>query len=238
MTDLVTIPASELLPVQSRVSWGAIFAGAVVALATYFLLTLLGAAIGLAVGDDVRTNSLGTGAAIWAILATALALFAGGWVVSQCVAGENKREAVIYGIILWGVVFAMILWLVASGVRAGFGTMIGVANAAGSAASDTDWESAAQRAGIPSDRIAEWRRSAADAPAQVRAAANDPANREAVRDNAAQVAWWTLLGTVLSMAAAVIGAVVGAGPSFRLLAATPDHAGTRHRDPTAPAARM
>lgn len=219
MAELITIPASELLPVRSRISWGAIFAGAVVALATYFLLTLLGGAIGLTVSDDVRSDTLGTGAAIWAILATAAALFLGGWVTSQCVAGENKREAVIYGIIMWGVVFAMILWLVASGVRSGFGAMVGVANAAGTAASDTNWETAAQRAGIPSERIAEWRETAANAPEQARAAVNDPANREAARDDATKVTWWTLLGTLLSMAAAVIGAVVGAGPSFRLLAA-------------------
>ena len=201
MVDVVTIPEREVLPVRSRISWGAILAGAVVALATYFLLTLLGGAIGLTISDDVSRDTLGTGAAIWAILATAIALFVGGWVTSQCVAGEDKREAVIYGIIMWGVVFAMILWLVASGVRSGFGAMVGMANAAGTA-----------NASIVAD--------ARERIAQTDAAAIDRQEVEQVQDTASNVTWWTLLGTVLSMAAAIAGTVVGAGPSFRLLAAT------------------
>jgi hypothetical protein len=204
MVDLVTIPERDVLPVRSRVSWGAIIAGAVVALATHFLLTLLGAAIGLTVSDNVSSDTLGTGAAIWAILATAVALFVGGWVTSQCVAGEDKREAVIYGVIMWGVVFAMILWLVASGVRSGFGAMVGVANAAGN-------EPIAYTGLIGEAR---------DAAESARAVASDPRNQEQARNTASNVTWWTLLGTVLSMAAAIAGAVVGAGPSFRLLGAS------------------
>lgn len=70
------------------------------------------------------------------------------------------------------------------------------------------------------DQIAEWRSSLTAAPAEARAAANDPANRqradEAV-DTAARVTWWTLLGTLISMAAAILGAIIGSGPSMRLL---------------------
>ena len=45
-----TLKATDLLAVKSRVSWGAISAGAMVALAIYFFLTLLGLAIGLEAG--------------------------------------------------------------------------------------------------------------------------------------------------------------------------------------------
>jgi hypothetical protein len=48
-----TIRAEDVLPVRSRISWGAIFAGAMVALSLYFLLTMLGAALGLSVGDRI-----------------------------------------------------------------------------------------------------------------------------------------------------------------------------------------
>lgn len=235
MAGLTTVPAHDVLPVGSRVSWGAIFAGAVIALATHFLLTLLGSAIGFSVGDDVRSETLGTGAAIWAIVATGLALLIGGWVTSRSIVGENKTEAAIHGIIMWGVVFAMILWLVASGVRAGFGAMVGVASAASPVAASTDWEAAARRAGVSQDQLAEWRSSLAAAPDEARAAANDPANRqradEAV-DTAARVTWWTLLGTLISMAAAVIGAILGSGPSMRLLGA--EVPANRERTPAPP----
>ncbi len=42
-----SLKATDLLAVKSRVSWGAIAAGAMVSLAIYFLLTLTGIAVGL-----------------------------------------------------------------------------------------------------------------------------------------------------------------------------------------------
>jgi hypothetical protein len=224
VADHETLRAEDLVPVRSRVSWGAIFAGAVLALAVYLVLTLLGGAIGLSVRDNVRPENLQTGAAVWAILATAVALFVGGWVTTQLTVGENKTEAVVHGVIMWGVVLAMLLWLMATGVRSGFNAMVGMANVGQSAARGTtaeDWEAAARRAGVPRDTIAEWRRKAADAPAKAREAAEDPANQQAAAEGATRATWWTLLGTLLSMAAAVAGALVGAGPTLRLVAVGP-----------------
>lgn len=221
MSENMVVRAEDLMPVRSRVSWGAIFAGAVIALAVYLILTLLGSAIGLTVSDDVRSGSLTTGAGIWAIFTTGLALFAGGWVTSQCTVGENKTEAVVHGVIMWGTVLFMILWLVGTGMRAGFSGMWGVASfteAASRNATAEDWEAAARRANIPQDTINEWKQKAKDAPAAARQAIEDPSNRQAVTEYAAQATWYTLLGTILSMATAVVGAVLGAGPSFRLLA--------------------
>ena len=221
MADNATLRAEDLVPVRSRVSWGAIFAGAVLALAVYLILTLLGGAIGLSVSDNVRTDSLKTGGAIWAILATAIALFVGGWVTTQCAVGENKTEAVVHGVIMWGVVLAMLLWLMATGIRAGFNAMVGMANVGSAAARNTtteDWEAAARRSGVPQATINEWRQKAADAPAETRRAVEDPANQQAALETATQATWWTLLGTLLSMAASVAGALVGAGPTFRLRA--------------------
>ena len=131
--DAGDVGVEDVLPVGSRISWGAILAGAVLALALYFLLTLLGAAIGLSVSDDASAGELGTGAAIWAVLVTALCLFVGGYAASHFTVGEDKVEAAVYGALVWAVVFAMLLWLMASGVRAGFGAMVGVATAGGAA---------------------------------------------------------------------------------------------------------
>src|SRR5688572_28781965 len=98
------IGVEYVLPLRSRVSWGAIFAGAVMAMAVYLVLTLLGGAIGLSVSNDTDAETLSTGAGIWAVVTTIIALFVGGWVTSQCTVGENKMEAVVHGIITWGIV--------------------------------------------------------------------------------------------------------------------------------------
>lgn len=220
MADEATLRAEDLIPVQSRVSWGPIFAGAVVALACYLVLTLLGAAVGLSVTDRVRPENLGTGAAIWAIVSTAVALFVGGWVTSQCTVGENKLEAFMHGLIMWGVVVAILLWLVATGIRSGFNAMVGMTNVSQATAGDLsaqDWQAAARRAGVPQERIDQWHQSLANAPESVRRAAQDPDNQQAVASAVTSATWWTLIGTLLSMAAAIAGAIFGSGPNFRLL---------------------
>src|SRR5690349_20591925 len=83
MSSDAPVRAEDVLPVGSRVNWGSIFAGAAIALTLYFLLTLVGGAIGLSVGGHASPRAVGWGAAGWAILTTAAALFAGGWVASQ-----------------------------------------------------------------------------------------------------------------------------------------------------------
>jgi len=221
MANSTPIRAEDVLPTGSRVSWGPIFAGATLALALYFLLTLVGSAIGWSVSDRVRPSSVGTGAAVWAILSTVAALFVGGWVTTQLTVGENKAEAVMHGLILWGVLFAMLLWLMATGVRSGFNAMVGMSHAGGAVTQGTtseDWEGAARRAGVSQTTIDEWRRKAADAPEAVRRTTEDPESQQAAADAVTRVTWWAVLGTILSMAAAVIGALVGAGPTFRLIA--------------------
>jgi len=208
MATTVNVARTEdLLPVHSRVSWGAIFAGAMVALALYLLFSVLGTAIGLTVARNVDADELGTGAAIYAILVNLIALFVGGWVTSQCAVGENKLEAVVYGVILWGVVFAILLWLMVSGVRMGF-------NAVMSEASSPSQISAAQA-------TPEGLRSSISTPAPGQGAppgagAAPPPDFHAVASDPRTVAaaWWTFGGILLSMLAAVGGALAGSGPNL------------------------
>ena len=216
MAETVTIPESDVLAVRSRVSWGAVFAGAVVALAIHFVLTLLGSAVGLSVGDDVGWSEVGIGATVWAILATILALFAGGWVTSQAMAGENRKEAAVHGIIMWGLVFAIVMWLISAGIRSGFNAMVGTsyAGVAAESAGAQNWQTGARQAGVSQEQINQWQQTAGNATAGNTA---EGASAEEASDTAAAVAWWTLLGVILSLAAAVGGAIVGSGPSFRLL---------------------
>ena len=80
---------AEMVPDRPRVSWGAIFAGAVTALALWLLLYSFGLAVGLTVIDPSDTGSLkssGIFTGIWGLVAPLVALFVGGLVAGAVVA--------------------------------------------------------------------------------------------------------------------------------------------------------
>jgi hypothetical protein len=138
MTDTATnrpvVRAEDILPVRSRVSWGALLSGASVAIAVLVLLGVLGAACELSVYNRSSTRSLEVGGAIWAVVSTLIALFIGGYVTSQLAVGENRTEAGIYGIILWGVLFTAMLVFATSGTHLGVSAMWGFHQAPDAAA--------------------------------------------------------------------------------------------------------
>jgi len=148
MAETVRPSTIDMMPVRSRVSWGAIAAGAMVSVAVYFLLTLLGIAVGLEVSASRNDVDLGTGAALWSILTLLLAMFLGGWATSRLAVGETKLEAVLYGVILWGVLFIGMFWLFGIGVRIGFGAMMGVASGATSVAAEDGRPGGSADAGV------------------------------------------------------------------------------------------
>src|SRR5262245_9331540 len=218
MPDTIAEPRDltpDLVGVKSRVSWSAILAGAVMALACYLVLTLLLAAVGVSLTDaGVRANAVGTTVLICAILAIVVSMFLGGWVSAQMTVGENEREAGLYGILTWAAVTAASLFLVSVGVRAGYLAAIGGSVVVQNNERIPPWEEVARQAGVP-----EAQRAAAKEkidPARAREIANDPANQEKARQAAMAGAWIALVGTMLSMAAAVGGAMVGRGTAFRL----------------------
>ncbi len=230
-----TVGAEDVMPVRSRISWAPILAGSVVALSLYFLLTLLGAALGFSISAHTSTQGLAIGAAVYAIVMTGLCLFVGGMVASQLSVGENKLEGALYGLLVWAVVFAMLMWLMATGVKAGFNAMVGVATAGASVgnavAQNTtadDWEATARRNGFSQAQIDDVKKTRDNAAAQVKATVEDPANKEKAEEVARKageaattVSWLTFFGTLVAMLAAVAGGRFGAGPTFQLFAVTP-----------------
>jgi len=207
--------APDVLGVKSRVSWGAILAGAAIALACYIALSLLFAAIGVSLTEtNVRSDALGWGVLVAMILSMVVSLFLGGWVASQLTAGENRQEAVLYGLLTWATVVAISICMVFAGAKAGYFAAVGGAMVAQNNERIPAWEDAARRSGLSEAQINSVNQ--AMDPAQVRADANDPANRERARQTAIAAAWSALVATMLSMAAAVGGAVTGRGLAFRL----------------------
>lgn len=203
------VKAEDVLAVRSRVSWSAIFAGAVMALAVYFLLSILGIAVGLSAVNRVGENELATGAAVWAIATLLVALFFGGWITSKSTVGENKTEAVIYGVLLWGVLFAFLLVGMAGGVRIGFAALLGEERGASPAVtrpviSEADLRSA----GVGADQVQHIQDNLQHLSRTMRTSGND--------NRVVQGAWWSFGGLLLSLFASIGGAVVGAGPALTL----------------------
>jgi hypothetical protein len=213
---MATIQASDVLPVRSRISWGAVLAGAFIALTTYLVLTMLGLAMGLSLSNRMSSHSLVVAAGIWAIASMLVALFVGGCVCSRCTAGENKVEAAMVGIVVWGVFFVLLAWLSAGALNTGLRAVFGVSETATRASNDGNplSEQSLRDAGFTERQIADMR--AQFDKLRGRASNLSDEDRETAHRNATAAAWWTLTGIILSLAAAVVGGLVGAGPTLVL----------------------
>src|SRR6185503_1968529 len=92
-----------------RVSWAAIFAGAVVGTAVIFFLLMLGAGVGLSLVPSHRASTgVLTLGAIYFLAAQAMGFAAGGHIVGRLIGpmAETDREeefrAAIHGLTVWG----------------------------------------------------------------------------------------------------------------------------------------
>jgi hypothetical protein len=110
--------------VKSRVSWGALMAGTVVAVVTYSLLALLGTAVAMNMSDSATVQQLGTFAGIWAYVTLILAMLCGGWISSLYTVGEFRYEAILYGVIVWGVTSLVLVPLSTLGIGASVGMVL------------------------------------------------------------------------------------------------------------------
>jgi len=218
MAETIAPSATDLLAVRSRVSWGAIAAGAMVALTIYVVLSMLGVALGIEVAVRRAGADLGTGAAIYSIVALLLAMFFGGWATSRLAVGESKLEAVLYGLILWGVLFAGMIWLLASGIRTGFGGLVGLATGAYSTEDgriDVDRvASDLKQAGVDEATVTKYRsyyERVRDNPGAVAQVGREISGESGPREAAREASWWSLAGVLVSLATAIFGSLVGSG---------------------------
>jgi len=212
---MATIQASDVLPVRSRISWSAVLAGAFIAVTAYLVLAVLGLAVGLSLSHTTVSNSaIGIGAGIWAIVSMLVALFVGGCVCSRCTAGENKTEAAMGGVVVWGVVFTILALLSGTALNTGMRAAFGIANSAtqAQASGNVFSEDNLKKAGFSDDEITQMKAKFDKLRGRVSNLDEDDA--AAAHRNATAAAWWSLTGIVLSLAAAVVGGLVGAGPTL------------------------
>lgn len=101
-----------------KISWPAIFAGALIALGIQILLSLLGMGIGMSSVDPMKEQNpmagLGTGTLIWWIITFLLALFAGGWVAGRLSGTAHRFESILHGILTWVIFVLFNIYLLTS----------------------------------------------------------------------------------------------------------------------------
>lgn len=191
------IEADDVISVGTRISWGAVLAGASVALAVMFALGWLSTAIGLSVRDAASDRTLFVGSMICLLVTVIASLFVGGFVVSRITAGEDKTEALTYGIVLWGFLFALTTALATTGTNLGLNAL------------NVFSGNSSTRAAVPNlDDLGLSDRQTTEVQKRFSEAAPSVSPQAA--------AWWGFAGIILSMAAAIGGSVAGAGPTLVL----------------------
>lgn len=148
------VPAAPL----PRVSWGAVLAGAIVALAIGLMLNVLGAAVGATLVDATArdtpdASSFGIGAGLWVLVSNLIGLGVGGYAAARLSGTASNTDATLHGLAMWAASFlisAVLLGNLVAGVASSAasgvtGAIGGMASGVGSVASAAG-EQAANRA--------------------------------------------------------------------------------------------
>lgn len=115
-----------LKTLKNRITWSAIFAGIVLALAIEALFNLLGLGLGLSAftPDPDTLANLGVGSVIWLIISGIISMFIGGWVAGKL----SGIEGTLHGLVVWGFATLLIFMLITTttgAIISGTANMIG-----------------------------------------------------------------------------------------------------------------
>ncbi len=145
---------------SARISWGAIFAGAVIALAIGLMLNTLGAAVGAMLADTGArhapdASSFGIGAAAWLLVSNLIALAIGGYAAARLSGTADGTDGTLHGLAVWAatlLVSAVLLGNLIAGVATtavnGASNLLGgLAHGVGSVASTVGNQMAAHTSG-------------------------------------------------------------------------------------------
>jgi hypothetical protein len=188
----VVEPVVAATDYHDRVRWGPIFAGLVIALVSQLVLSAFGAAIGLttiagANAPNAAAGDVGTAVGIWTIISLLISLFLGSWVMARSCGPMNRNTGLLNGAILWATTLALSAWLLTSGVSGLFGIV-------------------ASNAGEIIDQVQPP--GGVDVPSPG-AANTTPEQTRDIAGNAAKAGWSFVIGSLLSLAASLIGASAG-----------------------------
>jgi len=213
-----------------HVSWRAILAGIVVALAVDVLLTLLGFAVGLTAFEPRAgvLKGVGMGLGIWLILTAIASVFAGAYFGSRVAGDPWKGDGVAHGVMVWAGFLILSVVLVGSGAGKVLSSAAGLAGTAASKLSSPDGQDQAV-SGLMSmgysraeaEQMLGQSDQGAEGVPSPRATIRDPAQQQRAQDTAKKaaddaakggaVASWIAFGiALLSLAGGALGGMLGA----------------------------
>ncbi|MGR3542549.1 MAG: hypothetical protein ACU0BS_14135 [Hasllibacter sp.] len=140
--------AESTLDRGGRASWGAIFAGAAVALALFLALLLLGLSLGFVNVDPNQADAFNAsfvGAGIYLFIAQLIALGAGGYVAGRLAGVLHTIGSAMHGAVVWALTTRAAAWLATTAAQGLFALASGAVTSAASAVSS------ATQAIIPDD---------------------------------------------------------------------------------------
>jgi hypothetical protein len=185
----------------NRISWGAVFAGVVLALVTQLLINMIGVGIGMATldpgtGDNPSAANFSISAAIWWIISGVIASFAGGYAAGRMAGKPRESTAGWHGLIAWAATTLVIVYLLTSAVGSVLGgALSAVTNTVGGVASAVTQTAGTNTNNAFSGIEQSLRNATGGAATETRDAAvaairalltGDPAQAQQARENAAQ----------------------------------------------------
>lgn len=189
-------------PLHTLISWPAVIAGGIVAVAVGAMLNLLGVALGASAfnpyefgGGDAEGFTAAAG--MWMAFANAIALFIGGAVATRAAKYADHHKGALHGLAVWALAFLLAI-TIASAAGAG-----GAAALLGGEAADSDERNVVTDI-APASRVIEGELVA---PVVVQPSA--PAVAEDVADTTAMLALWGFLTMLIGAIAAIFGGLYG-----------------------------
>jgi hypothetical protein len=188
-------------PLHTLISWPAVVAGAIVAVAVGAMLNLLGVALGASAfnpydfgGGDASGFTAAAG--MWMAFANAIALFVGGAVATRAAKYADHHKGALHGLAVWALAFLLAI-TIASAAGAG-----GAAALLGGDARDGEVGDTVVTDVMPGSRVIEGELvMPAPLPAPVAA--------ETVADTTAMLALWGFLTMLIGAIAAIFGGLYG-----------------------------
>src|SRR5207237_4627533 len=168
---------------------GGIFGGVLVAVGLLLLFAALGVAVGISAVDpgQAQLSKVGAGAGIWAGVSLLLALFIGGLVSTRIGATHDASTGFFAGFLVWVVSLLLVAYLAASGVSSLAGGAFSLMGGAQQVVEQVQQQAGDLRQNLP----------------QLQEKAQE------VKPQASRAAWGTFGALVLSLLAAVLGAMAG-----------------------------
>ncbi len=104
----MTGPAEATAPLPRRVSWGAILAGGIVAVAIGTMLSVLGVAIGASSVDATNAQSpsgstAGIVAGAWLLVSNLIGLAVGGYTAARLSGSADGTDSTLHGLSVWAI---------------------------------------------------------------------------------------------------------------------------------------